>query len=114
MRFSAPVQTGRVVHPASCTMGIGSLPGLNSGRGVTLTPHPLPVPLVMKEYSYTSTPLMGRTACTQPQSLYKGTLYLLLLSGTKFSGDKIVPQLDLRTGTASDRIIKKDVNRNAT
>jgi len=34
--------------------------------------------------------------------------------GTKFSGDKIVPQLDLRAGTASERIIKKEVNRIAT
>jgi len=36
----------------------------------------LPLPLVMKEYSYTSTPPMGRTACTEPQCLYKGALYL--------------------------------------
>jgi len=34
----------------------------------------------MKEYSYTSTPPMGRTACTEPQCLYKGALYLYLLS----------------------------------
>jgi hypothetical protein len=27
-------------HPASCTMGTGSFPGVESGRGVTLTPHP--------------------------------------------------------------------------
>ena len=40
-RFSAPVQTGPGAHPASCTMGIGSFPGVKSGRGVTLTPHPL-------------------------------------------------------------------------
>jgi len=30
------------------------------------------------QYSYTSTPHMGRTACTEPQCLYKGVLYLLL------------------------------------
>jgi hypothetical protein len=35
-------------------------------------------------------------------------------SGTKFSGDKIVPKSDLRTGAASDRVIKKEVNRIAT
>jgi len=35
-------------------------------------------------------------------------------SGTKFSGDKIVPHSDLRAGTASDGIIKKEVNRIAT
>ena len=39
-RFSAPVQTGPGAHPASCTMGKGSFPGLKSGQGVTLTPHP--------------------------------------------------------------------------
>jgi hypothetical protein len=30
-------------HPASCTMGTRTFPGAESGRGVTLTPHPLPV-----------------------------------------------------------------------
>jgi len=48
-RLSAPVQTGPGAHPASCTMGTGSFPGVKSGRGVTLTPHPLLVPLVMRE-----------------------------------------------------------------
>ena len=43
-RFSAPVQTGPGTHPASCTMGTGSFPGVKSGRGMTLTPHPLLVP----------------------------------------------------------------------
>ena len=40
-KFSAPVQTGPEAHPASCTMGTGSFPGVRCGRGVTLTPHPL-------------------------------------------------------------------------
>jgi len=40
-RFSASVQTGPGAHPASCTMGTGSFPGVKTGRGVTLTPHPL-------------------------------------------------------------------------
>jgi len=31
-------------------------------------------------------------------------------SCTKFPGDKIVPQSDPRAGTASDRIIKKELN----
>jgi hypothetical protein len=43
-RFSAPIQTDPGAHPASCTMGTGSFPGVESGRGVTLTPHPLLVP----------------------------------------------------------------------
>jgi hypothetical protein len=47
-RFSAPVQTGPGAHPASCTMGTGSFRGVKSGRGVTLTPHPVPVPWSLK------------------------------------------------------------------
>jgi len=42
--------------------------------------------VVMKGQSYTSTPPMGRTACTEPQCLYKGDLYLsfiLLFKGSK-------------------------------
>jgi len=34
--------------------------------------------VVTKEYSYTSTPSMDRTACTETQCLYKGALYLTL------------------------------------
>jgi len=48
-RFSATLQTGPGAHPAACTMGTRSFPGVKSGRGVTLTPYPLLVPLVMKE-----------------------------------------------------------------
>jgi len=65
------------IHACSTT-GTGSLPGVKSGRGVTLTPHRLLVPLLMKELSYISTPPMGCTACTEPQCLYKGALYLYL------------------------------------
>jgi len=49
VRFSTPVQTGPGAHPASCTMGTGSFPGVRSSLGVTLTPDPLLVPLVKKE-----------------------------------------------------------------
>ena len=39
-RFSTPVQTGPGAHPASCTMGTGSFPGVKRpGRGVD---HPPP------------------------------------------------------------------------
>ena len=49
--------------------------------------------VVMKEYSYTSTPPMGRTACAEPQCLYKGALYFFLymthgnenISGPKYN-----------------------------
>jgi hypothetical protein len=49
-RFSAPVQTGPGAHPASCTMGTGSFTGVESGRGVTLTPHPLLVLLSLRAF----------------------------------------------------------------
>ena len=46
-KFSAPVQTGPGTHPASCTMGTGSLPGVKRpGRGVD---HPLPSSSEVKE-----------------------------------------------------------------
>jgi len=47
-RFSAHIKTGPGAHPASCTMGTGSFPEVKSGRGVTLTPHPLLVPWSIK------------------------------------------------------------------
>ena len=41
VRFSAPVRTGPGVHPASCTMGTGSLPGVK--RPGRATDHPPPI-----------------------------------------------------------------------
>jgi hypothetical protein len=38
-RFSA-VQTGPVAHPASCTMGTGSFPEVESGSGHDADPAP--------------------------------------------------------------------------
>ena len=43
-RFYALVQTGPGAHQASCKIGTGSFPAVKSGRGVTLTPHPLLMP----------------------------------------------------------------------
>jgi hypothetical protein len=42
-RFLAHVQTGPGAHPASCTMGTGSFPGVKR-PGVVLTTHPLLAP----------------------------------------------------------------------
>ena len=42
-RFSAPVQTGPGAHPASCTIGTGSFPGVKRlERGVDHPPHLAP------------------------------------------------------------------------
>jgi hypothetical protein len=80
-RFSAPVQTGPGAHPAFCTMSTGSFPVVKSGRGVTLTPHRLLVPWSWKGRAiYTSTPPMGRTACTEPQCLYTASVPVHSLS----------------------------------
>ena len=46
--FCAPVQTGPGVHPASRTIGTGSLPGGKVGRGVTLNLSPPSSAVVMK------------------------------------------------------------------
>jgi len=56
-RSSAPVQTGTGAHIASCTMGIGSFPGVKSGRGVTLTLHPLLMPWSRKSRAILLLPL---------------------------------------------------------
>jgi hypothetical protein len=48
-RFSAPVQTGPGAHPTSYTVGTRSFSGVENSWGVTLTPHPLLVPLVVQE-----------------------------------------------------------------
>ena len=175
-RFSAPVQTGPGAHPASCTMSIGSFPGVKRPRrGVN---HPSPstakvkekvelylylwagqrsrysdwlrfgrsedrIPVggeffctcpdrpwgppsllyngyrvfpggkerpgrdadpsspsstaVMKGYSYTSTPPMGRTACTQPQCLYKGALCFFLRRDSDALWHNCIPYINAIT-----------------
>jgi hypothetical protein len=70
-RFSAPVQTGPGAHPASRKMGTGSFPGVKSGWGVTLTPHPLLVPWSRKGRAipllplWTIRPVQSLSACTR-------------------------------------------------
>jgi len=71
MGVSAPVQTGLGGHPASCTMGTGSSPGVKSGRGVTLTPHHLLVPWSWKSRAipllplWAVRPVQSLSACTR-------------------------------------------------
>ena len=52
-----PVQTGPGAHPASCTMGTGSFPGVKCGRGVLLTTHPLLAPRSWKDRAIPLPPL---------------------------------------------------------
>ena len=70
-RFSATVQTGPGAHPASCTMGTGSFPGVKSGRVVTLTTHHLLVPWSWKVRAipllplWAVRPVQSLSACTR-------------------------------------------------
>jgi hypothetical protein len=58
------------------------VPGHSRGKerpGRDADPSPPSSAVVMKEYSYTSTPSMGRTTCTEPQCLYSRAIPLLPL-----------------------------------
>ena len=84
-RFSSPVQTGPVAHPASCTMGIESFPGVKSSRDVTLTPHPLLVPWSRKSRAI---PLLPLWAVGPVQSLSTCTrVYFALFTGWSSSDE---------------------------
>ena len=73
-RFSASVQAGPGVHPASYKMGTGSFPGLKRPR-VALNTHPHLVPRLKKEYSYTSTPLWAFVASSRVNFTFTLTVY---------------------------------------
>ena len=64
--------------PSLLYNGYRVFPGGKERPGRDADPSPPSSALVMKEKSYTSSPPMGRTACTEPQCLYKGALYLYL------------------------------------
>jgi hypothetical protein len=71
-RFSATVQTGSGNHPASHTVGTGSL------SCVDKPPHV--EPRLKREYSYISTPLLG------VRGLFYGDLFTFLLVYTGRNG----------------------------
>ena len=58
-RYSSPVHAGPEVHPASHKIGTGSLSRALSSRGVALITHPYILPILEKEWCYTSTPPSG-------------------------------------------------------
>jgi len=107
-RFPAPVETGPGVHPASCTMNTGSFLGVKSGRGVTLTSHPLLVPWSRKSRAITLLPLwalrpvQSLSACTREQF----TFYFMPLhaytgqevEAARISRHKVLRLTALRTG----------------
>ena len=115
-RFYASVQTGPGAHPASCTMGTGFFLGLKSGRGVKLTPHPLPVPRSRKSRAilllplWAVRPLQSLSACTVELYLYSlyGP-YGLYRASAPVQGCTL-PYLYYNTGCSEQNIGKHSVN----
>ena len=56
--------------------GYRVFPGGKESPGRDADPSPPSSAAVKKEQNYTSTPPMGHMACTEPQCLYTGALYL--------------------------------------
>jgi hypothetical protein len=85
---SAPVQTGPGAHPACCTMGTGSFPGVKYGWGMLLTTHPLLVPRSWKSRDigrveiYLDPPSGPHRACNGVTLLY--LLYILIVTYVPF------------------------------
>ena len=90
-RFSAPVQTGPGAHPASCTMGTGSFPGVKSGRGVT--------PWSRKSRAI---PLLPLWAVRPVQSLSTCTRVHFILP-LPYWGDNLKPQPNSKTSLTTVR-----------
>jgi hypothetical protein len=65
-------ETGSGANPAFCTMSNGPFRGgVNCGKGVLLTTHPLSSEAFMEEYSYNSThPLSNTWHLTGTHYLY--------------------------------------------
>jgi hypothetical protein len=68
--------------PSLLYNGYRVFPGGKERLGCDADPSTPSSAVVKKGHSYTSTPPMGHMACTKPQCLYKGALYLLLFSTT--------------------------------
>jgi hypothetical protein len=84
-------------HPASCTMGTRSFPGVKIGRGVTLTTYPLLVP---RSWKSRAVPLPNLWATTGPVT---GTLCLY------FGAKRDVTQTVAQTEIPEDYIMKSAV-----
>ena len=78
-------QTSPGAHPASCTIGSGSFPGVKSGWGLTLTPYPLLVPWSRKGRAISLIPLwavrpvQSLSACTRVHFTFLRFNYSILL-----------------------------------
>ena len=76
--FSAPIQIDPGAHIATCTMGTGSFPGVNIGRSVTLTPHPLLALWLLTSRTVLLLSLWDFGPVQSLQCLHQDAIYLLL------------------------------------
>jgi hypothetical protein len=77
---------GPGAHPASCTMGTGFFPGVESGRGVTLTPHPLLVPRSKNSRAIPLLSLRVFVAYEKGENCVdKSTFYVICHNGVSFT-----------------------------
>ena len=96
-------------NPASCIMGTGSFPGVKSGRGVTLTFHPLLVPWSWKSRAipllplWAVRPVQSLSACTKVHF----TLYISSsCSGRiRFDSCSLYPQNEIGPSISSSVVL---------
>jgi len=88
-RFSALVQSGPGAHQSSCTMGIGSFPGVKRGGG-DADPSPLPVPWWIKSRAIRLIPVWA-VRPVQSLSVCTRVHFNIYLSLTYFHLGKSVP-----------------------
>ena len=88
-RYSAPVQTGPGAHPAFCTIGTGSIPGVKRpGRGVD-HPHPSSAEVKKRVELYLYSSLCAIVACstvTFTFTFYLSSIYCILIHICLFVG----------------------------
>ena len=77
-RFSAPCPDRPWGPPSLLYNRYRVFAGGKERPGRYADPSPPSSAEVIKRWNYTCTPTMGRTACTEPQCLYKGALYCYL------------------------------------
>ena len=87
-------------------MGTGPLLGVRSGRGMTLTPHPLLVLRSKIEYRYTSTLPKGLCGLWKGET-YLGSKFWTMISRTKivYKGGNLVLKISLRCAKLHDQLV---------
>jgi len=97
--------------PSLLCDGYRVFPGGKDRPGCDADPSPTSSAMVKKEQSYTSTPPMGCTACTEPHCLYRGALYHFYLYvayavTTAWMGWRVVVHITLCTSSCNCKYVK--------